>query len=99
MVSVLTVEEAAEVAKVGVDCMKALIDTGQLPAVRLNQKHCVVLEDHLMRFLDERAITQSKDRKRKHAQTPAPTASTMANGRYRSGRHRRALPVLAEAVP
>lgn len=89
----LSIEEAAALAKVGVDCMKTLVDTGEIFATRLNQKHCVLLREDVIDFLRRRAREQAKQRRDRHAGTNATTTP-----RSRAGRRRNALPVLADGV-
>ena len=88
----LSIEEAAALAKVGVDCMKTLVDTGEIFATRLNQKHCVLLREDVIDFLRRRAREQAKQRRERH------TGATAPSTRPRAGRRRNPLPELADGV-
>jgi hypothetical protein len=85
---VLTIEEAAALARVGVECMRGLVDTGQVYAVRLNQKHCVLLREDVIDFIRQRARQQAKQRR----DSTAPASTRTARG----GRRRKPLPRLAD---
>lgn len=83
----LTLEEAAALAKVGVDCMRTLAQNGDIYATSLNQKHWVFLRDDVIDFLRRRAREQAKQRRERH---------TVPATRSRAGRRRNPLPALAD---
>lgn len=83
----LTLEEAAALAKVGVDCMRTLAQNGDIYATSLNQKHWVFLRDDVIDFLRRRAREQAKQRRDRN---------TVPATRSRAGRRRSPLPVLAD---
>lgn len=85
----LSVEEAAALAKVGVDCMKSLIDTGEIHAARFNRKHCVLLREDVIDYIRKRAREQSKQRR------SIKTVPVQADRRGTGGRRRNPLPALA----
>ena len=87
----LTLEEAAALAKVGVDCMRTLAQNGDIYATSLNQKHWVFLRDDVIDFLRRRAREQAKQRRDRNTTVPAT--------RSRAGRRRNPLPALAEGGP
>ena len=60
----LSVEEAAALAKCGVECMRALVDAGEVPAARLNRKHTVLLREDVIDFLRTRARQQADERRK-----------------------------------
>ena len=86
----LTLEEAAALAKVGVDRMRTLAQNGDIYATSLNQKHWVFLRDDVIDFLRRRAREQAKQRRERH---------TVPATRSRAGRRRTPLPALADAGP
>lgn len=61
--STLGVEDAAKVMRLGLEAMKELIDKGTVPAVRLNQKHTVLLREDLISFLREEGRRQAAARR------------------------------------
>ena len=85
----LSVEEAATLAKVGIDCMKSLIDTGEIHAARFNRKHCVLLREDVIDYIRRRAREQSKQRRSVN------TIPAAADRRGTGGRRRNPLPALA----
>lgn len=86
----LTLEEAAALAKVGVDCMRGLAQNGDIYATSLNQKHWVFLREDVIDFLRRRAREQAKQRRERN---------TVPATRARSGRRRTPLPALADGGP
>lgn len=49
--------------RLGLESMKELIDQGALPAVRLNQKHTVLLRSDLLAFIRDEGRRQAKARR------------------------------------
>ena len=59
----LGLEDAAKVMRLGVESMKELVENGTVPAVRLNQKHTVLLREDLINFLREEGRRQAAARR------------------------------------
>lgn len=92
----LSIEESAELAKCGVDCMKELIDSGEVYAVKLNQKHTVLLREDVIEYIRRRARTEAKARRlARQARDPAITPDAIQR---RPGRRRRQLPGLVPSA-
>ena len=92
----LSIEESAALAKCGVECMKELIDTGEVYAVKLNQKHTVLLREDVIDYLRRRARTEAKARRlARQAKAPAPAPDAIQR---RPGRRRRPLPGLVPSA-
>ena len=76
---VLTLEEAAALARVGVNCLRQYVDAGEIPATKLNQKHMVLLREDVIDFLHTKARQQAderrkaKERKPRLMRTPKPS--------------------------
>lgn len=75
------IEDAATMLRLGLDATRELVDTGQLPALRLNQKHAVLLREVVLDYIREEGRRQAEERRKaaigksrtpKHA---APSAS------------------------
>ncbi|MGE8282846.1 MAG: hypothetical protein ACN6PX_03140 [Stenotrophomonas lactitubi] len=64
--------------RLGLEAMKDLVDKGEVPAVRLNQKHTVMLREDLIDFLRSEGRRQAAERKnsangnRPSANSPVP---------------------------
>ena len=83
----LGLEEAAALLRLGLESMKRLVDDGAVPAVRLNQKHTVLLRSELIAFVREEGRKQAEARR---------VAAMPVQPRQRpSGRRRRQLPDLS----
>lgn len=50
--------------RLGLEAMKELVDKGEVPAVRLNQKHTVMLREDLIEFLRSEGRRQAAERKK-----------------------------------
>jgi excisionase family DNA binding protein len=59
----LTITEASEFLLLGEDSVRALIESGDLPALKLNPKHLLVLESNLLDFIRERVRAQTQTRR------------------------------------
>jgi len=59
----MSVKEAAEFMRLGDDALKQLIDEGRIEAVRLNQKHTVLLRSVVIQYLREEGKKQALDRR------------------------------------
>lgn len=90
------VDEAAQILRCGVRSVQDLVETGDLPALELNQRHTVLLREDVIDYVRKRAREQATERKLQHARRkakpPAAIATTPAS--RSSGRRRRALPDL-----
>lgn len=75
----LGLEGAAKMLRLGLEAMKDLVDKGEVPAVRLNQKHTVMLRDDLIDFLRSEGRRQAAERK-KSANGNRPSANSPAPG-------------------
>lgn len=71
----LGLEGAARMMRLGLEAMKELVDKGEVPAVRLNQKHTVMLREDLIDFLRSEGRRQAAERK-KSAIGTRPAANT-----------------------
>lgn len=60
----LGLEGAARMLRLGLEAMKELVDKGEVPAVRLNQKHTVMLREDLIDFLRSEGRRQAAERKK-----------------------------------
>lgn len=60
----LGLEGAARMMRLGLEAMKDLLDKGEVPAVRLNQKHTVMLREDLIDFLRAEGRRQAAQRKK-----------------------------------
>ncbi|MBA0255519.1 DNA-binding protein [Stenotrophomonas maltophilia] len=60
----LGLEGAARMMRLGLEAMKELVDKGEVPAVRLNQKHTVMLREDLIDFLRSEGRRQAAERKK-----------------------------------
>lgn len=56
--------------RLGLEAMKELVDSGDVPAVRLNQKHTVMLREDLIDFLRREGRRQAAERKQRKTQLP-----------------------------
>jgi excisionase family DNA binding protein len=45
------IEEAAEILRCGVGVVRKIIATGELPALQLTQRHCVLLRDDVIDYI------------------------------------------------
>lgn len=57
-------EEAAGMLRLGIESTRELVDSGQLPAVRLNQKHTVMLRDDVLAYIREEGRRQAEQRRK-----------------------------------
>lgn len=89
----INITEAAALLRCGFETAKALIDTGELPALQLNQRHWVLLREDVLDFIRVRARKQAMARKEAHELKLARESAATAAPRKR-GRKRRPLPDL-----
>jgi excisionase family DNA binding protein len=59
----MSVKEAAEFMRLGDEALKQLIDDGRIEAVRLNQKHTVLLRSVVIQYLRDEGKKQALDRR------------------------------------
>lgn len=81
------IEEAAGMLRLGLDATRELVDTGLLPAVRLNQKHTVLLRGVVLDYIREEGQRQAEERRKaaiRKNMTPKPAAPAV---RPRPRRH------------
>jgi len=58
------IEDAAVMLRLGLDATRELVDTGQLPALRLNQKHTVLLREDVRDYIREEGRRQAEQRRK-----------------------------------
>lgn len=80
--------DAARMMRLGLEAMKDLVDKGEVPAVRLNQKHTVMLCEDLIDFLRSEGRRQAAERK-KSAIGPRPAAKTPQSAPKSASKSRR----------
>ncbi|MBN5049012.1 hypothetical protein JY456_01465 [Stenotrophomonas maltophilia] len=91
----LGLEGAARMLRLGLEAMKDLVDKGDVPAVRLNQKHTVMLREDLIDFLRSEGRRQAAERKKSAIGTrPAANAPESVPTRRASKSRRTKLPDL-----
>lgn len=91
----LGLEDAARMMRLGLEAMKDLVDKGEVPAVRLNQKHTVMLREDLIDFLRSEGRKQAAERKRSAiGARPAANAPDSGSTRRTSKSSRTKLPDL-----
>jgi hypothetical protein len=73
----MDLQQAADFLHLGLKSMKELVDSGEVPALSLNQKHTILLRDDLITFVREQGRKQAdKRRSRKIAPPPAANVPT-----------------------
>lgn len=88
----LGLEDAAKVLRLGLEAMKALVEEGTVPAVRLNQKHTVMLREDLIEFLRAEGRRQAAERKAAIGKRPAANSERPTPQRARPAKVRRISP-------
>lgn len=81
----LSLTDAAAFLHLGYEATKQLFDSGELPAVSLNQKHYVVMRSDLVDFVRTQGREQAKQRKAAKPGTPASALKAAASQRRRRG--------------
>ena len=92
----LSITEAARVMRIGVDAVRRLIATGDLPALSLNRKHLVLLREQVVDFIRSKAQEQALQRRSgldRGALIPVMGSDDLEQSERR-GRPRRKLPTL-----
>ena len=79
----LDLKEAAAFLHLGYEAMKSLVDSGQVPAVSLNQKHTVLLREDLVAFIRDEGRRQADERKRLKRKPLATESCTPTRNRSR----------------
>ncbi|RRU80927.1 hypothetical protein EGJ24_12225 [Stenotrophomonas maltophilia] len=85
----LGLEGAARMLRLGLEAMKDLVDKGEVPAVRLNQKHTVMLREDLIDFLRLEGRRQAAERKKSAIGTQAAANSPTLGPTRRASKSRR----------
>jgi len=85
----LSLKDAAQLLHIGVECLRKLVERGEIPALSLNQKHLVFLRKDIIDFISERAREQQTARQQQR------TAKATQSCRPSPGRRRRELPDLS----
>lgn len=85
-------EDAARMLRLGLDAMKDLVDRGDVPAVRLNQKHTVMLREDLIDFLRSEGRRQAAERKKSATGRRLPAHAPVEVPARRPGGARRITP-------
>lgn len=88
----LGLEDAAKVLRLGLEAMKALVEEGTVSAVRLNQKHTVMLREDLIEFLRADGRRQAAERKAAIGKRPAANSEQSAPQRTNPAKARRISP-------
>lgn len=90
------IDEAATILRCGVRAVQELVESGELPALELNQRHTVLLREDVIEYVRKRAREQAHERKLQHARRKAkPVVPSAAAATSRGpGRRRKALPDL-----
>ncbi|MEN5425925.1 hypothetical protein ABE522_06075 [Stenotrophomonas pennii] len=88
----LGLEDAAKVLRLGLEAMKALVEEGTVPAVRLNQKHTVMLREDLIEFLRAEGRRQAAERKAAIGKRPAANSAQLSPQRAKPAKARRISP-------
>lgn len=57
----LTMQDAAEYLNVGVTLVKVLVQTGELPNVRIGHKTVRISRDDFIEFINERRYSEKRD--------------------------------------
>lgn len=68
---VIDLEQASALLHLGIDATRKLIDLGELPALRLNQKHTVLLREDVIEFIRTEGRRQAEERRKQATQTSA----------------------------
>jgi len=88
----LGLEDAAKMLRLGLEAMKDLVDKGEVPAVRLNQKHTVMLREDLIDFLRSEGRRQAAERKKSAIGNRPAANAPLSTTPKRNGKARRITP-------
>lgn len=89
------IEQAAQLLRCGVRAVQDLVETGELPALELNQRHTVLLREDVIDYVRKRAREQAHERKLQHARRKAKPPVAQTSAAPARGRRRRPLPDLS----
>lgn len=79
----LDLQQAADFLHLGYKAMKELVDSGEVPALSLNQKHTIVLRDDLIAYVRDEGRAQAARRRAGKARAVEPPAPSMGHRRPR----------------
>lgn len=68
----MDLQQAADFLHLGFKAMKALVDSGEVPALSLNQKHTIVLREDLIAYVRDEGRAQAARRRAGKAHNPDP---------------------------
>lgn len=89
------IEEAAQILRCGMATVHQLVDAGDLPALKLNQRHIVLLREDVIDYVRRQAREQARERKLLCSRQQAAASMAPSPSRSRgAGRARRPLPDL-----
>jgi len=88
----LGLDAAAKLLRLGLEAMKDQVDKGEVPAVRLNQKHTVMLREDLIDFLRSEGRRQAAERKKSAVGNQRAADASVGTTPKRKGRARRVTP-------
>lgn len=66
----MDLQEAATFMKCGLRAMRELVDTGEVPALQINQKHTLLLRADLISYVREQGRAQAAKRRARKAGPP-----------------------------
>jgi len=69
----MDLSQAAALLHIGFKAMKELVDTGEVPALSCNQKHCVLLREDLITYVREQGRKQADKRRLRKQPAASPT--------------------------
>lgn len=81
----MDLQEAAAFMKCGLRAMRELVDTGEVPALQINQKHTLLLRADLISYVHEQGRAQAAKRRARKAGTPTPSHVPATPPRHRRG--------------
>jgi hypothetical protein len=79
----MNLEQAADFMHLGYKAMKDLVDSGEVPALSLNQKHTILLREDLISYVREQGRKQADKRR---ARNQPPSTNVPATARRRGGK-------------
>lgn len=82
----MDLQQAATFMHLGLEAMKKLVDSGDVPALSLNQKHTILLRDDLIDYVREQGRKQAEKRRKSK---PAEIESKPPPGERRGPRQAR----------
>jgi hypothetical protein len=79
----MDLEQAAAFMHLGYKAMKELVDSGEVPALSLNQKHTILLREDLITYVREQGRKQADKRRARKQPAAATTTPTTPHHRGR----------------